>query len=468
MKKTIRVLASALAILLLAGLLFSRLGWLVQRKSSYVKNREFYTQKEDFDVLFFGSSHMINGVLPMELWRDYGIVSYNLGSHGAPIPTSVWLARMALKTTTPKVIVLDCAYADTDQKVNDQKEYLHQSADTIPFSPAKVRMMMDLFSSWDDRVEFLWDYSIYHYRWASIVEADLAVETSPEKGAEARYAVDVPVNDLPITEDNYWKPENVSADYIRQLAGLCREKGVKLVLTYLPHPDERGIAQADSRGMEILAEELNLPCLNFLRISEELMDYRADCYDPSSHLNAAGARKVTDYLGQFFREHFPEIPDHRQEEAYQDWHGSYARYLADKTERLQQETRMEVVLMMLSDPDFAACVYLESPKIWLDDPKYLGLLENLGIDTNTLPREEPILLTSWKGEGRWAGLSDRIDTPFGDAQLIDWEGRRVLNWNEESLMRMKEYSDTAAVVVRNSSTGEIVLKAQFADELVVE
>lgn len=469
MKKTIKTLTAALAILLMAGMLFSQLGWLVQRKTSFVKNHDFYSQKADFDVLFFGSSHVINGVLPMELWRDEGIVSYNLGSHGAPIATSVWLARLALKTTSPKVIVLDCAYADGDQKTASQKEFLHQSADTIPFSPAKVRMMMDLFPSWDDRMEFLWDYSIYHYRWSSIVEADLTVEPGTEKGAETRYDVATPVNDLPITEDNYWKPENVSGEYIRQLAAECRKKNVQLVLTYLPHPDDRGIAQADSRGMEILAEELGIPCLNYLRLSGELMNYRSDCYDSASHLNGSGARKVTRYMGQFLRDHFPEIPDHRQEEAYADWHGDYARYLAVKTQRLQEESRMWVVLMMLSDPDFSACVYLEKPKLWVEDAMYQGLLENLGIDTAALPLEEPILLTTWKGEGQWAPLSDRIETPYGDAQLVNWQEKRIINWNEESQMQMEAYSDRAAAVVRNADTGEVVLRVQFdAEQAITE
>lgn len=467
MKKTIKTLAAALAILLLSGLLFGKLGWLVQRKSSYIKNHDFYSQQADFDVLFFGSSHMINGVFPMELWRNYGIVSFNLGGHGAPIPTSCWLAKAALKETSPKVIVLDCAYAANEEKVSGQKEYLHQSTDAMPFSLTKLRMMLDLFPTWDDRAEFLWDYSIYHYRWASIDQSDLEVTPSPEKGAEARYAVDTPVKSQPIVEDNYWKSETVAADYIRDLAAVCRDKGVTLILTYLPHPDDRGIAQANSRGMEILAEELNIPCLNFLRLEDDLLDYRSDCYDPDSHLNASGARKVTNYFGQFLNDTCPQVPDHRQDSVYQGWYGDYAEYKQEKTERLQQEVQMDTVLMMLSDPDFASCLYLEEPGIWLEDEKYRALIKNLGVDTTGMPRKEPVLITCSNGVGGWAPLSDRLETPYGDAQLVSWEDKRILNWNEESMMQMQGYSDTAAAVARDADTGEIVLKVRFDAELSV-
>ena len=50
---------------------------LFERKYSYSKYYDFYKQQQDFDVLFLGTSHVLNAVYPMELWRDYGIVSYN-------------------------------------------------------------------------------------------------------------------------------------------------------------------------------------------------------------------------------------------------------------------------------------------------------------------------------------------------------------------------------------------------------
>lgn len=51
---------------------------------AYSKNRDFIEHSDSYDVLFFGNSHMANGVFPMELWNDYGIVSYNLAGFGLP------------------------------------------------------------------------------------------------------------------------------------------------------------------------------------------------------------------------------------------------------------------------------------------------------------------------------------------------------------------------------------------------
>ena len=36
--------------------------------------------KDELDVLFLGSSHLYYGVQPNELWKEYGITSYVMGS----------------------------------------------------------------------------------------------------------------------------------------------------------------------------------------------------------------------------------------------------------------------------------------------------------------------------------------------------------------------------------------------------
>ena len=69
-----RILACLLTLVLLVCLL-TVLTNLTERKDSDEKYAGFFSEEENFDVLFFGTSHVINGVYPMELWNDYGIVS---------------------------------------------------------------------------------------------------------------------------------------------------------------------------------------------------------------------------------------------------------------------------------------------------------------------------------------------------------------------------------------------------------
>ncbi len=43
----------------------------------------FLKNRTNYDIFFMGSSHMHNGIFPMQLWNDYGITSYNLGTGDA-------------------------------------------------------------------------------------------------------------------------------------------------------------------------------------------------------------------------------------------------------------------------------------------------------------------------------------------------------------------------------------------------
>lgn len=80
---------------------------IVKRKEPYERKRDFINQEENFDVLFFGSSHIMNAAFPMRLWQNYGIVSYNLGNQGEKVGTSYYNMKLACKYTKPKLIVID-------------------------------------------------------------------------------------------------------------------------------------------------------------------------------------------------------------------------------------------------------------------------------------------------------------------------------------------------------------------------
>lgn len=102
MKKRAKYFFNCIMTLILFIICISTLSNLVERKDSRIKYEAFFEQTENFDVLFLGSSHMIYGVYPMELWHDYGIVSYNMGGHGNRIPTTYIVLKEALNYTTPK------------------------------------------------------------------------------------------------------------------------------------------------------------------------------------------------------------------------------------------------------------------------------------------------------------------------------------------------------------------------------
>ena len=117
---------------------------LMERKESRLKYISFFEQEADFDVLFLGTSHVINGIFPMELWNDYGIVSYNFGGHGNRLATSYWVMENAFDYTSPKLIVIDCYMLSEPDKIASDFSHMHSVFDAFPFSKTKVNTVFDL------------------------------------------------------------------------------------------------------------------------------------------------------------------------------------------------------------------------------------------------------------------------------------------------------------------------------------
>ncbi len=380
--------------LIATGLLMVSLGWLtdlMERKFSVFKFHNFFDKSKDFDVLFFGTSHVHNGILPMELWDDYGIASYNCGGNGNVIPTIYWTMKNTLDYAEPKLVVIDGYLLNLDIKTNRFSD-VHGSMDAFPLNRTKLAAIWDLLH--DEKMEeqirqgtcadaaerkslnLLWDFSVYHSRWSELEKNDFLTEYSKEAGAEAIYAVAVPDQVPEAAADVCLQGETAGTEYLGRMIQECKERGIRVLLTYLPFPAFEEHCK-DANRLYKIAEEYEVPYINFL--DEKVVNFETDCYDPNSHLNASGARKVTDYLGAYITEHY-DITDHRKEAAYSSWQEDLDAYQDLKVENLKRWQALGVYLMCLSDKDYNVLIETENPKIW-KDKRYHALFQNIGLDT---------------------------------------------------------------------------------------
>ena len=68
----------------------------------------FYEQEENsIDVMFFGSSHIFENVNTGVLWDEHGIAAFNLCGSIQPLWNTYYYIKEALKTQSPKLIVVD-------------------------------------------------------------------------------------------------------------------------------------------------------------------------------------------------------------------------------------------------------------------------------------------------------------------------------------------------------------------------
>ena len=389
MRKYIKQILNCIMTIIVTVLLFNLTANLVERKESDTKNKAFLEQDKDFEVLFLGTSHMINGVYPMELWDDYGIVSYNLAGHDTPIATSYWVLQNALDYTTPKVVVIDCLAISNNTKVSTNFDYAHLSFDVFPLSYTKYLAVSDLM--FDDMEHSKWDllfpFSKYHNRWNQLTDADFFVEYNCEKGAEMRVDLVEPLCYEKIPADNKMVGDTVAIDYLERIIQECNGRGIEVLLTYIPFPADIPYQEEANRVYDI-AEEYGVDYINFLDM--DIVNYSTDCYDATSHLNPSGARKVTEYLGQYLVENY-DVQNQRANPDYVDWKTSYEEYQNKKNEILTDIENPYVYMSMLTDNNYNVIIEIVNEKI-LYDEKLCVLFENMGIDRDKLMTAEYIIV----------------------------------------------------------------------------
>lgn len=363
---------------------------LMELKNSDMIFLPFLEQDEDFDVLLMGSSHMILGVYPMELWNDYGIVSYNMGGHGERIPTTYWMMENALEHTTPQLVVIDCVYLYAEEKTNDAFSNIHTSFDAFPLNSTKLSSIYDLLDDPEmDRMiqegtarelrkrtgmELYWDFSIYHTRWNELNETDFIVSRVKNKGAEYMAAIGTPIEVTKIPIEKKLEGETTGVRYLRKMIEDCQSREIEVLLVFVPFPAEES-RQMDANRVYDIADEYGVNYINFLDMN--IVDYNTDCYDENSHLNASGGQKVTEYIGQYIAENY-DIPDQRNNPAYDSWYEDYRDWTEEKVNILKDTDQLDVYLMLLADQHLEAEIEINNPAIW-EDEYYVRFLNNIGV-----------------------------------------------------------------------------------------
>ena len=373
----------------LAGLIFmvSYLDSVFQYKEAPKRFRLFFEDKEaEYDVMFFGTSHVIDSVSPLELWDNHGITSYNFAGYGMNMPTLYWLIQNVLEYKTPKLVVIDCSRISKTNLYGTVYQ-THNVFDAFPLTKTKADAIFELFEP-EYQLEFFWKFSIYHERWEELEEDDFDTQYSYERGYSHRYPVAVPKEFVPIASSSQTKETANGVIYLRKAIEFCQEKGIDVMLTYMPYP-AAATQQREANRAAVIAEEYGINYVNFLTL-DGVVNYNTDLFD-SSHLNVSGAHKITDFLGNYFRWNY-NFPDHTGEEIYASWDEDYQKHVAVARSKIKSLKSLDSYLMMLSDKNFSSCIYIPKSSMLLSDARMLELVSNIPVSEYPERLEEAIAL----------------------------------------------------------------------------
>lgn len=300
-------------------------------------------EKDSIEAIFAGTSYMTYSVSPVELYEEYGFTSYNLASARQPLAVARYALQTALKTQDPKVFVLDVSSLFTDFYDGAGFKYVTEQ---VPLSAEKLQLLQEmstLSDDEDDMVSGLFPMINYHSRWKELDENDFTYLKDSDHFFTKGYYLNVKeipsyidvdymnneaqemiADNLKVTytweeqqlstekEDDELYEANVS-DYNLQvlldIADICEENGVKLLLVKIPVVDSPAMYMSSwtekrSAVVKEIAEEYKLDYLDMVYDVDCGIEWLTDTADGGGHLNFLGAEKVTHILGQYLVENY--------------------------------------------------------------------------------------------------------------------------------------------------------------------
>lgn len=314
--KNLRFFCSALAFLTLLTLILIPLSRLLARKSlalpwnTTTKISGFYNEERDqFEVMFFGSSHAYAAFSPLELWEETGVKSYVFATQQQPLWATYTYIKEALKRQSPALVVVECRMAFGDREYYDEGVNFSYM-DDIPLSWNKAELALRSVPDTEGRLALLFNFMMYHDRWSDLNRQDFTfrrdeardpykgyVMLPPKEEPRPRPDVEAVTERTPLLEKNrYW---------LEEIVRLCREEGVELWLVKTPSNLELE-EKALLNTVEDAAARLGVPFRDFNE------DYAAiglseDMFHDEHHLDAFGASRFTRFFARALTESWPEL-----------------------------------------------------------------------------------------------------------------------------------------------------------------
>lgn len=351
----------------------------------------FYDMNDNsIDVLFLGSSVVVNAFCPQEIYNEYGIRSYNLGSEQQSIFLSYYWLKEALRFQSPRVVVLDTRFMwplNVETPLNTKEALIRKSLDPMKWSEVKkeaVHNLCEIDETQSELSYYLTNFR-FHSRWTELQEYDFKhymVSNSELKGFG-------PItSNGPASFTTYEQKDSsarrkfplIMQEYLDKTVSLCNENGIKLVLVSLPG---NHMNDAVNNTFSEYAHENNIDYINFCStenyeaigaiLPEESVYY---------HANIWGAIKLSQYIGMLLRDDYNvsavEDPQYEQTKQY------YERTI--KNANLQRISEQMEYLKLIDDSNYIVFITSRADISSIVSDELKEELYNLGLQFSVSER----------------------------------------------------------------------------------
>lgn len=442
----------------------------------------FFSQEKNVDdAIFLGTSHASYNISPMEIYKDYGIVSYNLGTSIQQTDISLMLLQEMFRTQQPKVVILDVSELFfSDEESDTAWRYV---VDSMPGVTRKIiaaiayakAFKTDFFRhllrviyplseyhsrwkelTWIDFRDFFREtdhYSAGYYLDTNIIGARTSVETMNYMAGKMNEAVMLKKSEYQYGNKSVIEDENELYNpviteknrmLLEEIRSLCEKHDaslllVKMPVVYLPNFYASSWTQIRSDYMKNFAQENGYTFIDLLYDVDLDIDQNVDYSDGGAHFNYLGGKKVSAFLGEYLKTHYKIQPKICNEF---DKNMPLYNKLTSVAE-MELETDLPQYLSRLSDEKEGLVICMvasEDMRSGLSDND-IGMLSELGFQTKMdteLSSGDAFVAVIDRGEVVYEGVSNRV---------LHWSDR-IGNGIQVSLKSSGWYTDaqTSAMI----------------------
>ncbi|MBE5890735.1 MAG: hypothetical protein E7282_07160 [Lachnospiraceae bacterium] len=348
MKRTKKIVIRTLAFCLIFALLFIGSSTFLQVacKISVASVQGFYKEPENsLDVVVIGASEVYSGYCAPLAWQEYGYTSYSLSVSGVPGSLYKSMAREALASQNPKLMVFEINGFLQDDDYFERTAQLHYWIDQIRDEDNKKETIAEAVPE-DQKEGFENTFALNHGNWKMM---DCCFDTayarfkiSHEKQSCLKgFASKAMFSDSKSSskgKELYFTEK--SRAYLTGLLEYCKSQGMENVL-FARFPHQKNVKNPEVlEEIQQLVESYGYDFENFEDDREQLDLLKAENYYNPEHLNVVGSRKFTKYFGQYLVDHYQIVGEHT-EEVKSNWDdcAQQAEVLLQKLEKDTQKRK---------------------------------------------------------------------------------------------------------------------------------
>ena len=455
-KKVLTVIFTVVAFVLTVSFAH-KTNQVLMRKTSWNRMQDLIEGETNKDILFVGTSHVMDAIVPMELWERYGYTSYVLCAEYNDMERNIPMLRLALQYTQPELVVLDID--NYWEKSPEDKTLIgyHEFADAFPLTWEKyVTTRMLYGENKSARREILFPFVLYHNRWNDLSRNDFRDEVSDDFWRGYEFATDsmaVAMAD-PVSRSDGVLPDVYGVAAIERFIVECKSRGIDVLLMTAPFGASTQ-EQEYLQGIYEIAERNGVPYVNMLE-DPEVINANTD-YRDEGHMNISGAVKVTDYIGSYISKQY-KITDRKKDESYGTWQEDYEEYRAYIREAIVNEGELERLLILGASDKTDSTVYINIDSEVAEYGPYVALPWHSAVQTETDPKTVKAF---------------RIGALLNN--MVSCEKAQPFDWQEETYVKLGYEGDDGSILGRfqpgdiyiafyDKRTGEPICEKAFRQE----